>query len=115
VFWPAVAPRADGRHRGRALKLLATDNGRKGGTLDHQHRQASFRGSDRYTLAVPGSLQYRISPLKRLVMNMTIAGDWTECGFNEGCIEAAVMSGMLAANAISGSPNTNDIIGYHHP
>ena len=48
-------------------------------------------------------------------MNMTIAGDWTECGFNEGCIEAAVMSGMLAANAISGSPNTNDIIGYHHP
>lgn len=116
VFWPAVGPRADGRRRAlSALRLLATDDGRSGGTLDHQHRQASFRGSDRYTLAVPGSLQYRISPLKRLVMNMTIAGDWTECGFNEGCIEAAVMSGMLAANALSGSPNTNDIIGYHHP
>jgi uncharacterized protein with NAD-binding domain and iron-sulfur cluster len=115
VFWPAVGPRADGRHRGRALKLLATQDGQSGGTLDHQHVQASFRGSDRYTLAVPGSLQYRISPLKRLVMNMTIAGDWTECGFNEGCIEAAVMSGMLAANAISGSPDTNHIIGYHHP
>jgi uncharacterized protein with NAD-binding domain and iron-sulfur cluster len=115
VFWPAVAPRADGRRAGRALKLLATVDGRSGGTLDDQHLQASFRGSDRYTLAVPGSLQYRISPLKRLVMNMTIAGDWTECGFNEGCIEAAVMSGMLAANAISGSPSTNDIIGYHHP
>jgi len=109
VFWPAV-----GRH-GNALNRLASEDGRPKGTLLDQHCQASFYGSDRYTLAVPGSLQYRISPLKRLVMNMTIAGDWTECGFNEGCIEAAVMSGMLAANAISGSPNTNNIIGYHHP
>jgi hypothetical protein len=46
---------------------------------------------------------------------MTIAGDWTECGFNEGCIEAAVMSGMLAAHAISGQPDLNDIVGYNHP
>jgi predicted NAD/FAD-dependent oxidoreductase len=46
---------------------------------------------------------------------MTIAGDWTECGFNEGCIEAAVMSGMLAAHAISGKPALDDIIGFNHP
>jgi hypothetical protein len=48
-------------------------------------------------------------------MNMTIAGDWTECSFNEGCIEAAVMSGMLASHAISGRPELDDIIGYNHP
>ena len=77
--------------------------------------QASFVGSDRYTLALPGSLEHRISPLRAVVSNMTIAGDWTECGFNEGCIEAAVMSGMLAAHAISGEPDLDDIIGYNHP
>ena len=31
--------------------------------------------------------------------NLTIAGDWTDCGFNEGCVEAAVISGRLAAHA----------------
>ena len=36
---------------------------------------------------------------------MTIAGDWTACGLDAGCVEAAVMSGMLAAHAISGKPD----------
>ena len=96
-------------------RILASERGRSGGTLANQHFQASFYGSDRYTLAVPGSLEHRISPLAKLVMNMTIAGDWTECSFNEGCIEAAVMSGMLASHAISGRPELDDIIGYNHP
>jgi hypothetical protein len=114
VFWPEVRSRADRRQRG-ALRFLASERGGTGGELREQHVQASFEGSDRYTLAVPGSLEHRISPLARLVLNMTIAGDWTECGFNEGCIEAAVMSGMLAANAISGLPELDAITGYHHP
>ena len=97
------------------MALLATADGRAGGSLNDQHIQASFYRSDRYTLALPGSIEYRISPLERLVANMTIAGDWTECGFNEGCIEAAVMSGMLAAHAISGRPALDNIIGYNHP
>jgi len=115
VFWPEVGSRDSQRRRQSTLRLLASERGRSGGTLADQHFQASFYGSDRYTLAVPGSLEHRISPLARLVMNMTIAGDWTECGFNEGCIEAAVMSGMLAAHAISGKPELDDIIGYNHP
>jgi uncharacterized protein with NAD-binding domain and iron-sulfur cluster len=110
AFWPAA-----GSTIPEPLLLLATPTGHRGGTLADQHVQANFSGSDRYTLAVPGSLEHRISPLSRLVNNMTIAGDWTECGFNEGCIEAAVMSGMLAAHAISGRPKLNDIIGYNHP
>jgi hypothetical protein len=32
-----------------------------------------------------------------------------------GCVEAAVMSGMLAAHAIAGSPRLSDIVGYDHP
>jgi uncharacterized protein with NAD-binding domain and iron-sulfur cluster len=114
-FWPAAYSAPYSHPTLSPLKLLATPLGNKGGTLTGQHIQASFIGSDRYTLAVPGSLEHRISPLHYLVVNMTIAGDWTECGFNEGCIEAAVMSGMLAAHAISRKPDLNDIIGYHHP
>ena len=71
--------------------------------------------SDRYVLCLPGTPQYRISPLDRTYDNLTIAGDWTSCGLNLGCVEAAVMSGMLAAHALSGSPRLETIIGYDHP
>jgi hypothetical protein len=83
--------------------------------LEEQHMQANFKGSERYTLAMPGTIAYRISPLDLSVANMTIAGDWTECSFNEGCVEAAVMSGMLASHAICGFPALADIVGYDHP
>jgi len=80
------------------------------------HVQVNFEGSDRYTLSLPISTAYRISPLDDSVENMTIAGDWTACGLDVGCIEAAVMSGMLAAYAISGQPDPETaIIGYDHP
>jgi uncharacterized protein with NAD-binding domain and iron-sulfur cluster len=80
-----------------------------------KHVEANFEGSDRYTLSLPGSISHRISPLDRSVENMTIAGDWTACGLDSGCVEAAVMSGMLAAHAISGKPELNSIVGYDHP
>ena len=32
-----------------------------------------------------------------------------------GCVEAAVMSGLLASHALSGSPALEEIIGYGHP
>jgi uncharacterized protein with NAD-binding domain and iron-sulfur cluster len=57
-----------------------------------------------------------MSPLECPVANMTIAGDWTACGLDVGCVEAAVMSGMLAAHAITGKePALHSIIGYDHP
>lgn len=80
-----------------------------------QHFQANTIGSERYTLSLPGSIGFRISPLDASVRNMSLAGDWTHCGFNAGCIEAAAMSGLLAARAISGKPDLNSIVGYHHP
>jgi uncharacterized protein with NAD-binding domain and iron-sulfur cluster len=83
--------------------------------FDSQFWTANTNPSDRYVLAPPGSMEYRISPLDNTYDNLTIAGDWTECGFNEGCVEAAVMSGRLAAHAIAGFPELEDIIGYDHP
>jgi uncharacterized protein with NAD-binding domain and iron-sulfur cluster len=83
--------------------------------FDAQFWHANVNPSDRYVLALPGTLRYRISPLDRTFDNLTIAGDWTDCGFNEGCVEAAVMSGRLAAHALSQSPPLGDIVGYDHP
>jgi len=80
-----------------------------------QYWRANVNPSDRYVLALPGSLQYRISPLDMTYDNMTIVGDWTDCGFNEGCVEAAVMSGRLGAHALSGLPALADIVGFDHP
>jgi len=83
--------------------------------LDTQFWTANINPSDRYVLSIPGSVEYRISPLDYDYDNLTIAGDWTECGLNLGCVEAAVMSGRLAAHAIAQSPALEDIIGYDHP
>ena len=83
--------------------------------FDTQYWRANVNPSERYSLALPGSLRYRISPLDASYDNLTVAGDWTDCGFNEGCVEAAVMSGRLAAHALSQSPPLAEIVGYDHP
>lgn len=83
--------------------------------FESQFWTANTNPSDRYTLTPPGSIEYRISPLDNTYDNLTITGDWTECGFNEGCVEAAVMSGRLAAHALSGLPALEEIVGYDHP
>jgi len=83
--------------------------------LDSQFWTANVNPSDRYVLSLPGSMKYRISPLDNTYDNLTIAGDWTDCGFTSGCVEAAIMSGRLAAHALSHLPLLEDIIGYDHP
>jgi uncharacterized protein with NAD-binding domain and iron-sulfur cluster len=80
-----------------------------------QYWTANVNPTDRYVLMLPGTLRYRISPLDNTYDNMTIAGDWTDCGYNAGCVEAAVMSGRLAAHAITKWPPLEDIVGYDHP
>ncbi len=76
---------------------------------------ANVNPSDRYVLSLPGTQRFRISPLDNTYDNLTITGDWTECGHNAGCVEAAVMSGRLAAHAIAHLPRLEDIVGYDHP
>jgi uncharacterized protein with NAD-binding domain and iron-sulfur cluster len=102
--------------------LVSAEGGGKAGRLPEdegrfasQFWTANVNPSDRYSLSLPGSSAYRISPLDRSYDNLTIAGDWTDCGLNAGCVEAAVMSGRLAAHAIARSPALEDIIGFDHP
>lgn len=80
-----------------------------------QYWRANVNPSDRYVIHTPGSFRYRISPLDITYDNLTIAGDWTDSGFHSGCVEGAVMSGLLAAHALSGSPELKDILAYDHP
>ena len=80
-----------------------------------QYWNANVNPSDRYTLTLPGTAKDRISPLDNSYDNLTVAGDWTACGLIVGCVEAAVMSGRLAAHALSGSPRLEDVAGFDHP
>jgi uncharacterized protein with NAD-binding domain and iron-sulfur cluster len=114
VLWPA-ARREDG---GFAWDYLvpADDAAAPGPTrFGSQYFTANVRPSDRYTQCLPGSTKFRISPLDRTYDNLTVAGDWTNSSLNMGCVEAAVMSGRLAAHALSGLPRLADIVGYDHP
>ncbi len=99
---PSEAPTDEPRGQGEAR-------------FSSQYWTANVNPTDRYTLSLPGSLRYRISPLDNTYDNLTIAGDWVDSGFNEGCVEAAVMSGRLAAHALSGAPRLEDIVGFDHP
>jgi Flavin containing amine oxidoreductase len=114
-------PNAVRRRGGFRWELLAIPaGGRNGGPrgearFDLQHWTANVNPSDRYTLALPGSAKYRISPLDPTYDNFTVCGDWTDCGFNSGCVEAAVMSGRLAAHALTRTPALEDIVGFDHP
>lgn len=115
-LWPgAVRPTG-----GFRWEILAGPDGTPGGPADEsrfdsQYWRANVNPTDRYVLALPGTLKYRISPLDNTYDNLTLCGDWTDAGFNEGCVEAAVISGRLAAHAISEWPPLEDIIGYDHP
>jgi uncharacterized protein with NAD-binding domain and iron-sulfur cluster len=83
--------------------------------IETQFCSANVDPSDRYVQTIPGSSRFRIAPDATGYTNLTIAGDWTDCIYNAGCIEAAVASGMLASKAISGLPTAQQIVGYGHP
>ncbi len=119
-LWPGARSAAGGfrwelLERPRATSAAGDTQAATEAALDTQYWRANVNPTDRYTLSVPGSAKFRISPLDASYDNLTVAGDWTACGFNAGCVEAAVMSGRLAAHAIAQTPALEDIVGYDHP
>jgi uncharacterized protein with NAD-binding domain and iron-sulfur cluster len=68
--------------------------------------RANVQPSDRYVLSLPGTARYRLAPGDSGFGNLFPAGDWTACVLDAGCMEAATISGMLAAEAITGEPRT---------
>jgi hypothetical protein len=117
-LWPKARKRTNGFRWDLLVDPNAKAKYRTSATaarFDTQYWTANVNPSDRYVLSVPGSASHRISPLDNTYDNLTIAGDWTDCSLNVGCVEAAVISGRLAAHAISKWPALEDIIGFDHP
>ena len=109
-FWPKAV-----NEKGFRWELLSGSKKKTENAIDSQFWTANTSGTERYVLSLPGTLEHRISPLDNRFDNLTIAGDWTGCGHQAGCVEAAVMSGLLAASALSGRPDLSHIVGYDHP
>ncbi len=101
---------------GFAWELLCGTGGRRGAeALATQHVSVNIDPSDRYVQSVPGSDRYRLRPDESGYDNLVLAGDWTDCGMNAGCIEAAVRSGLQAANVLLRRGRHYRIRGFYLP
>lgn len=80
-----------------------------------QYWRANVDPSDRYVQSLPGTDRFRLRADEGGFDNLFLAGDWTDCGINAGCIEAAVLSGLQAANAVQGRPRNHRVAGYFMP
>ncbi|MGH8959245.1 MAG: FAD-dependent oxidoreductase [Acidimicrobiia bacterium] len=110
-FWPGAIDPRSGSFR---WELLAGAGERDGeDRFDSQFWRANVDPSERYVLSLPGSDKYRLRTDQSGYDNLVLAGDWINCGLNAGCLEAAVMSGLQAANAILGRPLSERIAGYY--
>ena len=69
-----------------------------------QYWRANLQPTERYTLSLTGTMQYRLAADESGYTNLVLAGDWIRNGIDAGCVEASVMSGMQASRAISGQP-----------
>jgi uncharacterized protein with NAD-binding domain and iron-sulfur cluster len=86
--------------------------------LSAQYWRANVEPSERYILSVPGSSAHRIEPSNTDFHNLYVAGDWTASLLNAGCVEAATISGMHAANAVLtdlGANPAQQIVGQNEP
>jgi uncharacterized protein with NAD-binding domain and iron-sulfur cluster len=101
ALWPLATDRITGELHWDILVDAAGRTGPK--RLESQYWRANVEPSERYVLSVPGSSRYRIRPDDTGFENLYAVGDWTACHINAGCVEAAVISGMVAANAIHNS------------
>ncbi|MCG2626202.1 NAD(P)-binding protein [Bradyrhizobium sp. WYCCWR 13023] len=71
--------------------------------IKQQVYRANVDPSSCCVVSAAGSTQWRLAADASGFDNLYLAGTWIDTGFNTECIEAAVMSGMQAARAISGA------------
>ncbi len=96
ALWPGTRDSS-----GFAWEMLWDDQGRSGrDRVSGQYFRANLDPSDRYVQSLPGSGKHRLAPGRTGFDNLVVAGDWTACGLDAGCVESATRSGVLAARAI---------------
>ena len=81
--------------------------------LDAQFLRANVDPSDRYVLSLPGTGRHRLRADESGYDNLVLAGDWIDSGLNAGCIEAAVISGVQAANAVMDRELLEGVTGFY--
>ncbi len=102
---PMLWPEAVDSDRGFRWDLLCGHGPGSSGAsgqarFSSQFWRANVDPSDRYVQALPGSDAYRLRADGSGFDNLFLAGDWIDTGLNAGCIEAATLGGLQAANAI---------------
>lgn len=105
VPWPAAT--VDGRFD---WDVLADPGGTSEGTarFGSQYWRANTTPTERYVRTPPGSVTKRLWPGQSGFSNLALAGDWTRNYIDGGCVEAAVMSGLLAARHVLGQAGVED-------
>jgi uncharacterized protein with NAD-binding domain and iron-sulfur cluster len=102
-LWPNGSSGNDAR--GLAFEHLVAPAGASDEErFDYQFFRANVDPDQRYVLTLPGTSKYRLRSDDSGFANLYLAGDWTRTPFNAGCVEAAVISGLMASRAICGRP-----------
>ena len=97
------------------LLVCTEDDNAKGiARFDQQFWRANIDPNERYTQSIAGSTKYRVKAWETGYKNFAIAGDWCYTGLNVGSMEGTIMSGRLAAHAVTGYPKLEDIPGFLH-
>jgi uncharacterized protein with NAD-binding domain and iron-sulfur cluster len=68
--------------------------------LEAQYLRVNLDGSDRYVRTPAGGVDTRLEPGDCDFDNLALAGDWTHNAIDGGCVEAAVISGVRAGEAL---------------
>ena len=83
--------------------------------IDSQFIRANIDPTERYVTSPPKSTRHRLKAWDSGFTNLVVTGDWIYTGLNVGSVESTVMSGKLAAHALSGSPSLSEITAYPRP
>ncbi|RMG92028.1 MAG: hypothetical protein D6706_17445 [Chloroflexi bacterium] len=115
-FWPKAIRPTPTHPNGLDWELVVDPLKREGiKRFDAQFWRANIDPTERYVLSVPGSTKYRMRTDETGFENLFVTGDWIYNGLNVGCVESAVMSGMLTSQAITrrylGKPFPEKVVG----
>lgn len=110
-YWPGSEDEATGGFDWDLLSGAGDAQGHE--RLDAQFWTANVDPSERYVQSLPGTNSLRLRAEESGWDNLVLAGDWIDTGLNAGCIEAAVMSGYQAANAVLGQSSDEGVSGWY--
>lgn len=100
ALWPGIANGA-----GIDLGKLWAPAGTLGqARINRQYWMTPRNPSDRYVQSAPGTVQARLLPWESGYDNLFFCGDWVRNAYSAGCLEATVITGMMCAQALIGSP-----------